>query len=127
MPGPGSTAKRKAHSFLVHPRRKALRVHFFRRRSKNQVYPVGFAEPAICRKGAWIAGEIFLRPELGRVYENARDDGPFRTCQFPGTVDQCCVTCMKCAHGRDEHEGAGCLSTDALSRGDGTEDFQGVV
>lgn len=80
-------------------------------------------EGEVVAAGAGVAGEIFLRTELDRVYVDADDDAP---AFFPRAADEGEVAFVERAHGGDEADGftgtnpGGALAADGS---EGADDF----
>jgi len=68
---------------------------------------------------ARVAGEVFVRAELGRIDEDAGDHA---VGVLPGQRDQRVVTCMQVAHGRDQRD-AQALALPAVDDGAQTGQF----
>ena len=81
---------------------KMRSVHVLRFRMKDNIHAFFLAEGAVRLQIAGISGQIFVRPELDRIDEDADDDAViFRA----GSVDEASVTVVKIAHRRHEADG----------------------
>src|SRR5438128_12212684 len=78
-----------------------FRIHVFAGRRKEKVHSSVGRELRIVVERSWVAVEVFARPKLEWVDEDAHYHGISHTLRF---VHQCEMPFMKCSHRRDESD-----------------------
>src|SRR5205085_4581844 len=74
-------------------------IELLRRRYEEVVHALGRGELAVARLVARVARQILARPELGRIHEEARDDG---VVLLPRGAEEAEMALVERAHRRDE-------------------------
>ncbi len=88
MPRPRSAAQAAGEQRFVHRDRRARGVHARRVRVEHDVHAAFPAPREVGAQRARVFGEVFLRPKLQRVDENAHHHPPFLPHRPAGVIDE---------------------------------------